>query len=138
MTKRFDSVDELLADARSRITRMQPEAAHRAVQAGARVVDIRPSWQRRQEGEIPGSLIVERNHLEWRLHPRSEVRVPIAAETRQWIVVCSEGYTSSLAADALMSLGVQATDIVGGFTAWRAAGLPTARGGTPIEQIVPG
>jgi hypothetical protein len=89
MTKRFDSVDQLLADARSHLSRLQPEAAYRAVRAGARIVDIRPLWQRRQEGEIPGSLIVERNHPEWRLHPRSEVRVPIAAETQQWIVVCS-------------------------------------------------
>ncbi len=138
MTARFDSVDELLADARSRLARRQPDEAYGEVRAGARIVDIRPAWQRRQEGEIPGSLIIERNHLEWRLHPRSDARMPLAADGQRWIVVCSEGYTSSLAADALLWLGIPATDIVGGFTAWRAAGLPTTEGGTPIEQIVPG
>jgi rhodanese-related sulfurtransferase len=138
VTTRFASVDELLADARSRLTRVPPDEAYAAVRAGARIVDIRPSAQRRAEGEIPGSLIVERNHLEWRLHPRSDARVPQAAEGQRWIVVCSEGYTSSLAADALLSLGVPATDIVGGFVAWHAAGLPTTDGGTPIEQVVPG
>lgn len=134
---RYGSVDELLADARSRLTRLTPAAAYRAVRDGARIVDIRPTWQRRQEGEIPGSLIVERNHLEWRLHPGSDARVPQAGAGQRWIVVCSEGYTSSLAADALLSLGIPATDIDGGFTAWRDAGLPTTDGGTPIEQVVP-
>jgi rhodanese-related sulfurtransferase len=135
---RFASVDELLADARSRLARVQPSAAYDEIRDGARIVDIRPSWQRRREGEIPGSIVVERNHLEWRLHPRSDSRLPSAAEGQRWIVVCSEGYTSSLAADALLSLGIPATDIVGGFTAWRAAGLPTSEGGTPIEHVVPG
>ena len=74
--------------------------------------------------EVPGSVIVERNHLEWRLHPDSGARLPQARRNQQWIVLCAEGYTSSLAADALNSLGVAATDVVGGFAAWRAAGLP--------------
>jgi len=134
----FASVDELLADARTRLARLEPDEAYREVRAGSLIVDIRPAWQRRGEGEIPGSIIVERNHLEWRLHPGSEARVPLAAEGQRWIVVCSEGYTSSLAADALLSLGIPATDIVGGFTAWQAAGLPTTDGGTPIEHVVPG
>lgn len=134
---RFSTIDELLADARSRLTRLPPDAAYQAVREGARIVDIRPIWQRRHEGEIPGSLIVERNHLEWRLHPGSDARVPQATPGQRWIVVCSEGYTSSLAADALLSLGIPATDIVGGFTAWSAAGLPTTDGRTPIEQTVP-
>ena len=137
MTRRFDSVDDLLADARSRLSRLRPDAASGEIRAGARLVDIRPSWQRRHEGEIPGSLVVERNHLEWRLHPRSADRVPLAVEGQRWIVFCSAGYTSSLAADSLLSLGIPATDIVGGFTAWRALGLPTVEGGTPIEHIVP-
>jgi rhodanese-related sulfurtransferase len=134
---RFASVEEMLADARSRISRLSPQQAVDAIGVGARLVDIRPSWQRRQEGEIPGALIVERNHLEWRLHPRSDARVPAAVEGQRWIVVCVEGYTSSLAADALTSLGIPATDIVGGYAAWRADGLPTRPGETPIEQIVP-
>lgn len=134
---RFATVDELLADARSRLARLTADGASRAVRDGARIVDIRPMWQRRREGEIPGSLIVERNHLEWRLHPGSDARVPQAVPGQRWIVVCAEGYTSSLAADALLSLGIPATDIVGGVAAWRAAGLPTVDGGTPVEQLVP-
>jgi rhodanese-related sulfurtransferase len=137
MSARFDSVDALLADARSRLTRLGPEEAAAAVAGGARFVDIRPDAQRRREGEIPGSLIVDRNHLEWRLHPNSGARVAAAATGQRWIVLCSEGYTSSLAADALLSLGVPATDLVGGFVAWQAAGLPTVPGGTAVEQVVP-
>ncbi len=135
---RFASVEELLADARSRVCRLTPSEAADAVAAGARLVDIRPSWQRRDEGEIPGALIVERNHLEWRLHPRSDARLPSAVAGQRWIVVCSEGFTSSLAADALVSLGIAANDVVGGFVAWRAAGLPTRAGETPVEHVVPG
>jgi len=136
MSKRFSSVAELFADARFRLSRLRLAQAAEAVSAGARLVDIRPALQREREGEIPGSLIVERNHLEWRLHPESDARLPLAVEGQPWIVVCSEGYTSSLAADALLSLGIPATDIVGGYAAWRADGLPTTRGGTPVEQLV--
>jgi len=133
----FSSVDELLAAARSRLTRLDAHAAAQAVTDGAHLVDIRPHWQRALAGEIPGSLVVERNHLEWRLHPRSETRVPAAVEGQRWIVICQEGYTSSLAADALNSIGVPATDVEGGFVAWAAAGLPTAPGAqTPPDQVV--
>lgn len=133
---RFASVDQLLEDARSRLSRVHPRQAAKQVEHGALLVDIRPSAQRIAEGEIPGSLIIERNHLEWRLHPSSPDRVPTAVEGQRWIVVCSEGYTSSLAADALNSLGIPATDLVGGFHAWRTAGLPTAPGGTPVHHVV--
>jgi rhodanese-related sulfurtransferase len=136
VTARFVSVDELLADARSRLDRVSAEQAAQALGEGARLVDIRPISQRLETGEIPGSLIVERNHLEWRLHPGSEARVPAAAPGQKWIVVCAEGYTSSLAADALNSIGVPATDLVDGYAAWVAAGLPTTSGGTPAGQIV--
>ena len=128
---RFAGVDALLEDARSRLDRFDPLEAARAVEAGALLVDIRPRGQRRREGEIPGSLIVERNHLEWRLHPDSPARIAAAVPGQRWIVICSEGYTSSLAADALNSIGVPATDLAGGFLAWSAAGLPTMRGGRP-------
>ncbi len=104
--------------------------------AGARLVDIRPAWQREREGEIPGALVVERNHLEWRLHPDSDARLPAAVDGQRWVVVCSEGYTSSLAAAALVSLGVPATDLIGGYRAWAACGLPTVRTVTPPEQVV--
>ena len=134
---RFASVEELLADARSRLHRLTPQQAAAAVAAGDGLVDIRPAWQRAQAGEIPGALVVERNHLEWRLHPASDARLPSAAPGRRWIVLCTEGYTSSLAADSLNSIGVPATDVVGGFAAWRTAGLPTVNGApTPVDAIV--
>jgi rhodanese-related sulfurtransferase len=131
---RFDGIDALLADARSRLHRLEPGEAAAAVARGARLVDIRPMEQRRQEGEIPGSLVVERNHLEWRLHPGSLARIGAAGLGQQWIVVCSEGYTSSLAADVLLSIGVPATDLIGGFHAWVAAGLPSVPGGRAADQ----
>lgn len=136
----FSSVDELLADARSRLERVSATAAAESVRAGtARLVDIRAQWQRERTGDIPGALVVERNHLEWRLDPKSDARVPSAVDGQRWIVICDEGFCSSLAADALNSIGVSATDIEGGFQAWIAAGLPTVAGAlTPPNQVVPG
>jgi rhodanese-related sulfurtransferase len=121
------TVDDLLADARSRIVRVTPHEAAARMADGALLVDIRPAAQRAREGEVPGSLIVERNVLEWRFDPASDARLPQATGYDvDVIVLCSEGYTSSLAADALRSLGLhRATDVVGGFSAWAAAGLPT-------------
>ncbi|WP_375503231.1 rhodanese-like domain-containing protein [uncultured Jatrophihabitans sp.] len=134
--KRFSSVDDLLADARSRLNRLDAQQTAAARNDGALLVDIRPSWQRETVGEIEGALVVERNHLEWRLHPDSDARVPQAAPGQRWVVVCAEGYTSSLAADALNSIGVPATDLVGGVEAWSAAGLPLVPGGTPPNELV--
>jgi rhodanese-related sulfurtransferase len=121
------SIDELLDDARSRITRVTPREAAARTAAGAVLVDIRPEAQRAREGEVPGALVVERNVLEWRFDPQSDARLPQATGYDVDVVVlCSEGYTSSLAADALRALGLsRATDVVGGFAAWVAAGLPT-------------
>jgi rhodanese-related sulfurtransferase len=122
------TVDDLLARARSKLHRVGPAEAAAAVdERGALLVDTRPEWQRRQEGEIPGALLIERNHLEWRLDPSSEARIPEAVDHDvEVIVVCSEGYASSLAAASLQDLGLhRATDLAGGFHAWRAAGLPT-------------
>jgi rhodanese-related sulfurtransferase len=121
------TVDDLLTEARSRIVRVTPHEAAARIAAGAHLVDIRPAAQRAREGEVPGSLIVERNVLEWRFDPASDARLPEATGYDvDVIVLCSEGYTSSLAADALRSLGLhRATDVVGGFLAWAAAGLPT-------------
>ncbi|MET0468802.1 MAG: rhodanese-like domain-containing protein [Aeromicrobium sp.] len=132
----YVSVDALLAAARDGIERFAPQVARERVDAGALIVDIRPAWQRETDGEIPGSVIVERNHLEWRLHPGSGANLPLATEGQEWIVVCTEGYTSSLAASALVSLGLPAGDIVGGIHAWRAAGLPVVPGATPVEHRV--
>jgi rhodanese-related sulfurtransferase len=127
----YDGVDDQLADARTRLHRVSPRAAFQEVlHQRAVLVDIRPAAQRRAEGEVAPSLrplVVERNVLEWRLDPRHEARLPIAALDRRVIVLCQEGYTSSLAADALVRLGIRrATDVVGGFRAWREAGMPTA------------
>ena len=120
------SVDQMLAQARSRLRRLTPTQAHEALGAGALLVDIRPGWQRTEEGEVPGAVVVERNHLEWRLDPECDARLPQATDYDvQVIVLCSEGYTSSLAAASLQDLGLHnATDVIGGFRAWVAQGLP--------------
>ena len=124
----YDGVDALLADARSRLDRIDAVRAFEEVRGGALLVDIRPAAQRAVEGEVHpslGPLVVERNVLEWRFDPRSDARLDVAAYDARVIVLCQEGYTSSLAADALRSIGVgRATDVVGGFAAWRNAGLP--------------
>jgi rhodanese-related sulfurtransferase len=124
------SIDDLLAAARARITRVAPREAAARMAAGGVLVDIRPAAQRAREGEVPGALVVERNVLEWRFDPASEARLPEATGyDLDVLVLCSEGYTSSLAADALRSLGLtRAGDVVGGFSAWAAAGLPTTGG----------
>jgi rhodanese-related sulfurtransferase len=121
------TIDELLAEARARLDRVTPTQAAARIADGAVLVDIRPAAQRSREGEVPGSLVVERNVLEWRFDPAGDARLPEASGYDvDVIVLCSEGYTSSLAADALRSLGLhRATDVIGGFHAWAAAGLPT-------------
>ena len=121
------TIDDLLAEARSRIVRVSPHEAAARIADGALLVDIRPAAQRAREGEVPGALVVERNVLEWRFDPASGARLPQATGYDvDVIVLCSDGYTSSLAADALQSLGLhRATDVIGGFVAWAAAGLPT-------------
>jgi rhodanese-related sulfurtransferase len=126
------SIDQLLADARARIVRVTPGEAASRIAAGALLVDIRPAAQRHREGDVPGAVVVERNVLEWRFDPASDARLPEATGfDLDVIVLCSEGYTSSLAADALRSLGLyRATDVVGGFHAWAEAGLPTTGGPT--------
>jgi rhodanese-related sulfurtransferase len=127
----YDGVEDQLADARTRLARVSARAAYQEVLHGRAVlVDIRPAQQRAAEGEVAphlGALVVERNVLEWRFDPRHEARLPVAGVGTRVIVLCQEGYTSSLAADALVRLGVgRATDVVGGFAAWRSAGLPVA------------
>jgi len=135
------SIDDILAEARARLTRVGPLEAQRAVEAGALLVDIRPAAQRLLEGEVGGggALIIERNVLEWRLDPASPWRIPevdAGGYDLEVIVLCSEGYTSSLAAAALKDLGLErATDLAGGFKAWAAAGLPTT--GPPAGLPLP-
>ena len=126
------TVDELLDESRAGMRRLTPPEAAHAVRDGAVLVDIRPHAFRAVEGEIPGALVVERNVLEWRFAPTSDWRVPQAGPEAELVVFCNEGHTSSLAAYALRRVGVpHATDLVGGFRAWRAAGLPTVPGGSP-------
>jgi rhodanese-related sulfurtransferase/mannose-6-phosphate isomerase-like protein (cupin superfamily) len=122
------SIEQLLSAARARLRRLSPDEAHEAAATTeAILVDIRPESQRAMEGSIAGALVVERNVLEWRFDPASSTRLPVATDhALQVIVFCSEGYTSSLAAAALQDLGLwRSTDMVGGFQAWRASGLPT-------------
>jgi rhodanese-related sulfurtransferase len=115
------TIERVLVEARSRLVRVTPTEARAARATGAVVVDIRPEAQRRQHGELAGALIVERNVLEWRLDPASAARLPIAEYDLPILILCQEGYTSSLAAASLQDLGLwRATDVVGGFDAWRS------------------
>jgi rhodanese-related sulfurtransferase len=121
------TVDELLDEARVPLRRVTPKEAARAAADGALIVDIRPSEQRSRDGTIPGALTIDRNVLEWRLDPAGAHRIAqVSSHDDVVIVVCDEGYASSLAAMSLRELGMQrATDLIGGFQAWKAAGLPT-------------
>lgn len=121
------SIDQLLIEARSRLARLTPHEAHGAQQDGAVLVDIRPEASREAEGCLPGSVVIERTVLEWRLDPASPARLPIASYDLHVVIVCNEGYSSSLAAATLQDLGMhKATDLDGGYRAWKAAGLPTS------------
>ncbi|MET9495189.1 rhodanese-like domain-containing protein [Streptomyces sp. NPDC006552] len=120
-------IDALLEQVRTGLDRVEPQEAFDAASAGdALLVDIRYAALRERDGLIPGALVVERNELEWRLDPQGSHRAPEATDhDLHVIVVCNEGYASSLAAASLQQLGLyRATDLAGGFQAWRAAGLP--------------
>lgn len=119
-------IDAHLAVARSTLPRLAPHAAHTAQASGAVLVDTRPADRRRTEGAIPGALVIERNHLEWRLDPHNEGALPEATDRDiRWVVFCDEGYASTLAAASLRQIGLPcATDLDGGFRAWLRAGLP--------------
>ena len=119
-------IDHLLATAQARLKRLLPEEAAAEHARGALLVDTRTEAQRSRGGRIPGALTVERTELEWRLDPTSPHRISEATDTGvKVIVICAEGYSSSLAAASLQDLGLlNATDVIGGFEAWKAAGLP--------------
>nr|WP_167308688.1 rhodanese-like domain-containing protein [Streptomyces tendae] len=124
-------IDALLERVRAGYRRIAPQEAYDAAEAGAALlVDIRYAALRERDGVIPGALVIERNELEWRLDPQGSHRLPEATDHDvRVVVVCNEGYASSLAAESLHRLGLhRATDLVGGFQAWRAAGLPVAVG----------
>jgi rhodanese-related sulfurtransferase len=128
--KNARGVQELLDQARAGMTRLSPREAAAAAAAGALLIDTRTEIQRREQGELPGALVIDRTVLEWRLDPGSPDRIPEATgHDVQIIVVCRQGYSSSLAAASLLALGLhRATDMIGGFEAWLADGLPIHAG----------
>jgi rhodanese-related sulfurtransferase len=123
------SVEALLAEARSRLRRLSPQAAADVVAAGGLLVDTRPLEQRQRDGMVPGALVIDRNVLEWRLDPASAHRIDeVTGYDQASVVMCNEGYSSSLVAAQLQEIGFSsATDVEGGYQAWRAAGLPTTQ-----------
>jgi rhodanese-related sulfurtransferase len=122
-------IESLLLRVQSALDRVPPDCLADEIAAGAVVVDTRPVEQRQRDGDLPGAVVIDRNVLEWRLDPSSDARLPIASYDLFPILVCNEGYASSLAAATLQALGVRrATDLDGGYRAWAAAGLPGATG----------
>lgn len=118
-------IDRALAAARARLQRLPAGQVPAALSRGAILVDIRPAAQRAAEGEVPAALVIERNVLEWRCDPTSDARLPQAVDDDvEWVLLCSQGYTSSLAAAALVDLGLhRATDVIGGYQALSDAGV---------------
>ena len=118
-------IDSVLDAARARLDRLDAREVPGALRRGAVLVDIRPAAQRAREGEVPAALVIERNVLEWRCDPTSEAKLPQAVDDHvEWVVLCSEGYTSSLAAASLQDLGLhRATDVAGGYRALLADGV---------------
>ena len=128
------TIHELLADARRRLNRLEAAEALRAMRSGAALVDIRSDSQIARDGTIAGALVIPRNVLEWRLDPASRHRHPHAPQLDERVILlCDEGFQSSLAAATLQQLGfAHATDVEGGFQAWRAAALPVEQPQTPV------
>ena len=114
------SIDEILAAARARLDRVEPDALERERTAGAVIVDIRPVEQRTRDGDLPGAIVIDRNVLEWRLDPACEHHIAdVADHDTRIVIVCNEGYQSSLAAALLHDVGLhRATDLIGGYQAW--------------------
>jgi rhodanese-related sulfurtransferase len=129
------SIDDLLDRARATLTRLTPVQAAAEMRGDALLVDIRPAYQRFADGDIPGAIVIERVHLEWRCDPTSPARIPEAIDHDvRWIICCDEGYSSSLAAASLQAIGLhRATDVIDGFRAWRSAGLPVLPVGAPAQ-----
>jgi rhodanese-related sulfurtransferase len=123
------TIDQVLENARRRLRRVTPQEAAAEQADGALLVDTRTVEQRASQGDIPGALVIDRTVFEWRLDPTSPSRIPEAKDHEvRVIVICAQGYSSSLAAASLQDLGlVNATDVIGGFEAWKAAGLPITK-----------
>ena len=133
------SISRLLEDSRRGLDRVDPADLAAVAADGAVVVDIRPVEQRRRDGELPGAVVVDRNVLEWRLDPSSPHRLPLADDPeRRVVLVCNEGYASSLAAHTLQQLGLRnATDLVGGYQAWLAGPADTTDLRDPADTTTP-
>ena len=129
-------VEDVLARARSGLQRLSPEQAWHEVGAGALLVDTRTPSQRARQGELPCAVVIDRTVLEWRLDPTSPARIPEARHGDiRVIVICRQGYSSSLAAASLQEVGlVGATDVIGGVEAWLAAGLPLSREPADVRE----
>jgi rhodanese-related sulfurtransferase len=136
------TIDQLLREARDRLDRLEPAEAFAAQAAGALLIDTRTPDERRRDGVIPGALHVPRTVLEWRLDPETDPahRNPhVPGLDAHVVVVCAHGYSSSLAAATLQTLGFsRATDLVGGFEAWKEQGLPVTSAPTSDPSGVPG
>lgn len=130
------TIDEVLAASRAGVQRLSPEDTLTARRLGALVVDTRTEVQRREQGEFPGALVIDRTVLEWRLDPTSPYRIREAtSDDLQIVVLCSQGYSSSLAAASLRAVGLgRATDLEGGVEAWVAAGLPLGAGPADVRR----
>jgi rhodanese-related sulfurtransferase len=132
------TLDELVERARARIDRLTPAEAFAAATDGAIIVDTRSDRDRERDGVISGSLHIPRTVLEWRLAPESRWRSPHVAIGQRVVVMCAHGYSSSLAAATLVELGIDAADVVGGFEAWREAGLPLQPAPSSRADELPG
>jgi rhodanese-related sulfurtransferase len=129
-------VDALLEQARRGVHRLTAHETAAAARRGALVIDTRTETQRAETGELPGALVIDRTVLEWRLDPAGDARIPEATGyDLEIVVVCRQGYSSSLAAASLRALGLhRATDLIGGVEAWRAAGLPLITGPADVRR----
>ena len=129
-------MDTLLEQARAGVRRLDPYETEAAVAAGALLIDTRTDRQRAAQGDLPGAIVIDRTVLEWRLDPTSANRIPEATgHDVQIIVLCRQGYSSSLAAASLRAIGLhRATDLAGGVEAWLAAGLPTTTERADIRE----
>jgi rhodanese-related sulfurtransferase len=131
---RHATINQLLDQARDQLDRLSPSDAGAAARAGALLVDIRSDGQRARDGMPTGATLVQRNVLEWRLDPGSRhCDDELARRDRRVILICDEGYQSSLAAATLRRFGLDATDVIGGFQAWKAAGLPVDEPGVRLR-----
>ena len=130
----MSEVDRLLTSARAGLTRLTPQQAHAAAKGGALLVDTRTAAQRARQGELPGALVIDRTVLEWRLDPTCPHRIPEAVPGVRVVILCRQGYSSSLAAHSLRALGVDATDVIGGVEAWAGAGLPLHDGPVDVRE----